>query len=109
MSDVVKDNARVDSQVQDESAAPITDVDNYVAYTLKSTKPLPPITWSNLYNEINWLSFYILTVPPLVGLVGLFTVKLHWATAVWAVVYYFMTGLGLYFFCNLNNDAHNSL
>ncbi|KAE9406206.1 delta 9-fatty acid desaturase, partial [Gymnopus androsaceus JB14] len=95
MSDVVKDSGvRVDSQ---ETSAPIinAEVDNYVAYTLKNTKSLPPITWSNLLNEINWLSFYILTVPPLIGIVGAFHVKLQWKTAVWAVAYYFLTGLGI--------------
>ncbi|KAE9393879.1 delta 9-fatty acid desaturase [Gymnopus androsaceus JB14] len=94
MSDVVKDSVRVDSQ---EASAPINvaEVDNYVAYTLKNSKPLPPVTWSNLLNEMNWLSFYILTVPPLVGIVGAFYVKLQWETAVWAVAYYFLTGLGI--------------
>jgi len=94
MSDVVKDSVRVDSQ---EASAPINvaEVDNYVAYTLKNSKPLPPVTWSNLLNEMNWLSFYILTVPPFVGIVGAFYVKLQWETAVWAVAYYFLTGLGI--------------
>jgi stearoyl-CoA desaturase (delta-9 desaturase) len=92
MSDVVKDSVRVDSQPQVE---PPAEVDNYVAYTVKNTKPLPPVTWSNLLNEINWLSFYILTVPPVVGIVGAFYIKLQWETAIWAVAYYFLTGLGI--------------
>lgn len=99
MSDVVKkgsddSSATVMSQVTDSPTIP--DVDNYVAYTIKNTKALPPVTWSNLLNELNWLSVYILTIPPLVGIVGAFYVKLQWETAVWAVAYYFLTGLGTY-------------
>ncbi|KAJ3853988.1 delta 9-fatty acid desaturase [Lentinula lateritia] len=98
MSDVVKkgsddSSATVTSQATHSPTIP--DVDNYVAYTIKNTKPLPPVTWSNLLNELNWLSVYILTIPPLVGIVGMFYVKLQWETAVWAVAYYFLTGLGI--------------
>jgi stearoyl-CoA desaturase (delta-9 desaturase) len=75
--------------------APITDVDNYVAYTLKTQKALPPVQWSNILNELNWISFLVLTIPPFVGVVGAFYVKLQWQTAVWAVAYYFLTGLGI--------------
>ncbi|KAJ3764382.1 delta 9-fatty acid desaturase [Lentinula raphanica] len=102
MSDVVtKDSVNIDalsatktSQAADAPMS-IPDVDNYVAYTIRNTKALPPVTWSNLLSELNWLSVYILTVPPLVGIVGAFYVKLQWQTAIWAVVYYFMTGLGI--------------
>ncbi|KAF5367474.1 hypothetical protein D9758_003688 [Tetrapyrgos nigripes] len=69
--------------------------DNYVSYTLKNTKPLPPVTWSNLHNEINWLSTFFLTVPPLVGTIGACFVTLRWETFVWSVTYYFLTGLGI--------------
>lgn len=100
MSDVVENNTQVDSQVQDESVVPSIE-DNHVAYTLKTIKPSPPVTWSSLLKEINWLSFYILTVPPLIGIVGAFNVRLQWETAVWAVAYYFLTGLGLCLACNL--------
>ena len=68
--------------------------DNYVSYTLKHQKPLPPITWDNWYNELNWLHFAILAGTPVVGLVGAYYTPLRWETAVWSVVYYYMTGLG---------------
>ena len=68
--------------------------DNYVTYTLKNQKPLPPITWDNWYKELNWLHFVILAGTPVVGFVGAYYTRLRLATAIWGVVYYYMTGLG---------------
>jgi stearoyl-CoA desaturase (delta-9 desaturase) len=70
--------------------------DNYVAHTLRNQKALPPITWNNWWKEINTLTFAILTLTPAIAIYGAFTVKLQWQTAVWSVVYYFITGLGAY-------------
>ncbi|PBL01321.1 hypothetical protein ARMGADRAFT_1007324 [Armillaria gallica] len=69
--------------------------DNYVQHTLTTTKPLPPITLSNILNEINWLSFIILTSTPIMGVIGACYTKLRWETAVWAIAYYFITALGI--------------
>ncbi|KAG2152664.1 uncharacterized protein EDB93DRAFT_1327608 [Suillus bovinus] len=69
--------------------------DNYVSYTLKHQKSLPPITWDNWYTELNWLHVAILAGTPVVGLVGAYYTRLQWATAIWSVVYYYMTGLGI--------------
>ncbi|KAF8345334.1 delta 9-fatty acid desaturase protein [Amanita rubescens] len=69
--------------------------DNYVEHTLKSTKPLPPITWDNWFKEINWLSFTILTVTPFIGIVGAYLVKLRWETFLFSIFYYYVTGLGI--------------
>ena len=68
--------------------------DNYVSYTLKHQKSLPPVTRENFLNELNWLHVGILGLSPLLGLVGAFFTPLKWQTALWSVVYYFMTGLG---------------
>jgi stearoyl-CoA desaturase (delta-9 desaturase) len=68
--------------------------DNYVSYTLKNQKALPPITWDNWYTELNWLHFAILAGSPVVGFIGAYHTHLRWETAVWGVVYYYMTGLG---------------
>jgi len=68
--------------------------DNYVSYTLKHQKSLPPISWDNWYTELNWLHVAILAGTPVVGLVGAYYTRLRWETAVWSVVYYYMTGLG---------------
>ena len=73
--------------------------DNYVDYTLKNTKPLPPVTWSNWWKELNYLSLAILTITPAVALYGSLTTKLRWETGVFAVMYYFITGWGVCLFC----------
>jgi hypothetical protein len=76
--------------------------DNYVSYTLKHQKSLPPITWDNWYKELNWLHVAILAGTPVVGLVGAYYTRLRWETAIWSVVYYYMTGLGK-LWCHLLN------
>ena len=68
--------------------------DNYVEHTLKTTRPLPPISWENWYKEINWLSFTILTLTPVMGVIGAFFVKLRWETFLFSIFYYYVTGLG---------------
>jgi stearoyl-CoA desaturase (delta-9 desaturase) len=68
--------------------------DNFVEHILKSSKPRPPITLGNILGEINWLNFAILTVTPALAIYGACTTTLRWETAVWASVYYFVTGLG---------------
>lgn len=68
--------------------------DNYVSYTLKHQKSLPPLGWDNWYTELNWLHVAILAGTPVIGLVGAYYTPLRWETAVWSVVYYYMTGLG---------------
>ncbi|KZS97073.1 delta9-fatty acid desaturase [Sistotremastrum niveocremeum HHB9708] len=69
--------------------------DNYVQHTLKSTKPLPPVTLSNFWTELNWLNVAILGITPTIALYGLFTTKLTWQTALFSVLYYYITGLGI--------------
>ena len=69
--------------------------DNYVSYTLKHQKPLPPVTWENLLQNLNWLHVGILGLTPLLGFAGAYYTRLRWETAVWAVIYYYITGLGL--------------
>ncbi|KAJ8508620.1 hypothetical protein ONZ45_g9109 [Pleurotus djamor] len=69
--------------------------DDYVAYTLRTQKPLPPFQWSNLLDEINWISVLLLTIPPLIGVFGAATTPLRRETFWFAVFYYFVTGLGI--------------
>jgi stearoyl-CoA desaturase (delta-9 desaturase) len=77
-----------------EVPADLNIPDNYVDYTLKNTKPLPPVTWDNFWTELNYLSLAILIITPSIALYGAFTTKLRWETATFAVFYYFVTGLG---------------
>lgn len=71
--------------------------DNYVAWVLKNEKELPPITLSNLLQNINWISLAVLTVTPSIANWGYFNVNLRTATFIWSVMYYFITGLGMSF------------
>lgn len=70
--------------------------DNYVQYTLKKEKGLPPIQWSNILNELNWLNVAILGITPIIGFTGVYYVKLQWRTALFAALYYYLTGLGAF-------------
>jgi stearoyl-CoA desaturase (Delta-9 desaturase) len=54
-----------------------------------------PWTLSNWHKHLNWLHVYILIGVPILGLYGAFTTPVQTKTAVWAVIYYFMTGLGI--------------
>jgi len=69
--------------------------DNYVQYTLKKEKGLPPVRWNNLLNELNWLNVIILGLTPILGVIGLYYTKLQWKTALFASFYYYVTGLGM--------------
>ena len=54
-----------------------------------------PWTISNWYKHLNWLHVYILVGVPLIGIYGCFTTQVQTKTAVWAFIYYLMTGLGI--------------
>jgi len=69
--------------------------DNYVSATIAKQKYLPPVTWKNLLWNIQWISFLAITVTPSVAIYGMFTTSWNTKTAIWAVVYYFITGLGI--------------
>ena len=82
-------------ELKEETPADLNIPDNYVAHTLRTTKPRPPVTWENWYNELNYLSLAILTITPAIAFSGLYFVKLRWETAAFAIFYYFVTGLGI--------------
>ena len=89
------DAAKLENDLREaELPADLNIPDNYVDYTLKNTKPLPPVTRNNFLKELNYLSLAILTITPSVALYGAFTTILRWETAVFAVFYYFITGFG---------------
>ncbi|KAF2098779.1 acyl-CoA desaturase [Rhizodiscina lignyota] len=54
-----------------------------------------PMTSENWYKHINWLNVYFIVLFPLSGLVAAFWTPLRLETAIWAVLYYFATGLGI--------------
>ena len=90
----VRASAPTTKPVKEEVPADQNIPDNYVQWVLKNQKELPPITWQTLLSEIKWLDFSILTITPAIALWGIFNVNLRWETAVWSVIYYFITGLG---------------
>ncbi|GJJ10519.1 hypothetical protein Clacol_004745 [Clathrus columnatus] len=84
------------SALPDENIPVDIDIpDNYVQHTIRTTKPLPPITLSNIWTEVNWLNFVILTGTPVLSIYGFWTTKLYWKTAIFSIVYYYFTGLGI--------------
>ncbi|KAG5304412.1 delta-9 fatty acid desaturase [Histoplasma capsulatum G186AR] len=54
-----------------------------------------PITLANWHKHVSWLNVTLIIAIPIYGLVQAYWVPLHLKTALWAVVYYFMTGLGI--------------
>ena len=70
--------------------------DNYVQYTLKKEKSLPPVRFDNIFNELNWLNVAILGLTPVIGFVGMCYTTLQWKTALFAAFYYYITGLGMF-------------
>ena len=58
--------------------------DNYVTQMVTKQKYLPPITWSNLLSNIQWVSFLALTITPALTIYGLCTVPYNQKTAIWA-------------------------
>lgn len=53
-----------------------------------------PITWDNWYKHVNWLNVFFIGGLPLAGLIASAWTPLRYQTAIWAVVYYYCTGLG---------------
>ena len=54
-----------------------------------------PMTRANWWKHVNWLNVYFIAALPLYGLVQAYWTPLRWQTALWSVVYYFWTGLGI--------------
>jgi len=46
-------------------------------------------------SKVDWLNTAILTITPAIAVYSLFCVPLSRATAVWSIIYYFITGLGI--------------
>lgn len=68
--------------------------DNYVQHTLRTQKALPPFRWNIWWKEINWLNFAILIITPIIGFIGMYFTHLQLKTFIFAVIYYYITGLG---------------
>ncbi|CDM28178.1 hypothetical protein DTO006G1_2733 [Penicillium roqueforti] len=53
------------------------------------------MTRQNWYKHVNWLNVTFIIGVPLTGCIQAFFVPLQLKTAIWAVIYYFFTGLGI--------------
>lgn len=53
------------------------------------------MTLANWHKHVNWLNVTLIVAIPIYGLVQAFWVPLQLKTALWAVAYYFMTGIGI--------------
>lgn len=54
-----------------------------------------PITWSNWYQHLDWLSIYFIIVVPILGLIAATQTPLRLYTGIFAVIYYVMCGSGI--------------
>jgi stearoyl-CoA desaturase (delta-9 desaturase) len=54
-----------------------------------------PITRANWYKHVNWLNVTLIVGIPIYGMIQAYWTPLQWKTAIFAVVYYFATGLGI--------------
>ena len=54
-----------------------------------------PMTRYNWYKHVNWLNVFFIIAIPFYGCVAALWVPLQTQTAVFAVLYYFCTGLGI--------------
>jgi hypothetical protein len=55
-----------------------------------------PMTWANWHKHVNWLNVYFIAGIPLIGCVAAVWTPLRLQTAIWAVLYYFFTGMGAF-------------
>ncbi|KAL1407987.1 stearoyl-CoA 9-desaturase [Vanrija albida] len=75
--------------------AHLPDPNNYVDKTITRMKYLPPVTWTNFLSNVNWGNTFFLVAPPLLAIYGFYTTPLLRYTAIFSVLYYFFTGLGI--------------
>jgi stearoyl-CoA desaturase (delta-9 desaturase) len=79
-SDGTKDYKPLRSTKQDSRKPHITD---------------SPITSANWYKHVNWLNCTLILFIPLLGCIGAYFTPLQYKTALFAIFYYFNTGLGI--------------
>lgn len=54
-----------------------------------------PMTWGNWYKHVNWLNTTFIIFIPMLGFISSYWVPLKLYTAIFSVIYYFNTGLGI--------------
>jgi stearoyl-CoA desaturase (delta-9 desaturase) len=61
----------------------------------KSNANKVQMTWKNIHQHINWLNTTLVVIVPMIGFISAYWVPLQLKTAIWAVIYYVNTGLGI--------------
>jgi hypothetical protein len=90
---LVSINARAKSDTMSASSA---DVRPRPAETTKKVHIADTqITSQNWYKHVNWLNVTFILGIPMYGCIQALWVPLQLKTAVWAIAYYFITGLGI--------------
>ncbi|KAH8747641.1 hypothetical protein F5883DRAFT_509628 [Diaporthe sp. PMI_573] len=54
-----------------------------------------PMTWSNVHLHVNWLNTTLIIIIPILGFISAYWVPIRLYTAIWAIIFYFNTGLGI--------------
>lgn len=54
-----------------------------------------PITLGNWHHHVNWINTTLIVIVPILGCIAAPFTTLRLATAAWALLYYFWTGLGI--------------
>jgi stearoyl-CoA desaturase (delta-9 desaturase) len=54
-----------------------------------------PFTLGNWHKHVNWVNTSLILIVPFFGCIAAFYTELRAATAAWAILYYFWTGLGI--------------
>lgn len=54
-----------------------------------------PFTMSNWYKQIEWINVLFVIGIPLGGIIAAYSTPLLPKTALWGLIYYFLTGLGI--------------
>ena len=90
------DPAKLSSQPSAESKpAPAEPVRNKKYDPKKPHISETPMTKRNWYKHVNWVNCFFIIAFPLAGGIAAIWTPLKWQTALFAVAYYFATGLGI--------------
>ncbi len=54
-----------------------------------------PFTLTNWHEHIDWLNTTVVAILPIIGLISAYFTPLRQGTAIFAIIYYFTTGLGI--------------
>jgi hypothetical protein len=88
--------AHIDAMLQPSSMAKASEPNRNKSYDPKKTHITDtPMTKSNWWKHVNWLNVTLIVGIPIYGCVQAIWTPLRLNTAIFAVIYYFWTGLGI--------------